>query len=253
MPSTDALSNLRIASPCSVKWSEMTGDERVRHCSLCQLNVYNLREMKRDEIRELLIQKEGRVCVQMHQRADGTLLTRDCPRGVRALRIRFAKIAAAVIATFLNFSAAAFGQSSCEKPDRKAARIELQRDTVQGQRKASISGVVVGMEGGPIPGVTVTLRDERGKEVAITSGLDGTFRFDTLKAGAYDLTLQSPGLVPAYDRIELRKTDSVQVHVAMPVTEENIIIVTGGSPVIEELPDSSVSIMFNSRDVERLP
>ena len=28
----------------------MAGDERVRHCTLCSLNVYNFAEMTRDEV-----------------------------------------------------------------------------------------------------------------------------------------------------------------------------------------------------------
>jgi len=43
----DPLGRLRIAVPCQAGWEEMAGDERVRHCSLCSLNVYNFAEMTR--------------------------------------------------------------------------------------------------------------------------------------------------------------------------------------------------------------
>src|SRR5262245_30602687 len=39
------LARLRIASPCSADWDEMTGDDRVRFCGRCRKNVYNLSEM----------------------------------------------------------------------------------------------------------------------------------------------------------------------------------------------------------------
>jgi hypothetical protein len=48
------LYKLRIASPCSVGWDHMTGDDRTRFCDLCQLNVYNVAGMTEAEVRELV-------------------------------------------------------------------------------------------------------------------------------------------------------------------------------------------------------
>ena len=87
----DPLKNLRIATPCPATWEGMAGDERVRHCTLCSLNVYNFEEMTRDEVRALLMRTEGRVCARLYRRADGSLLTSDCPWGVRALRQRMSR------------------------------------------------------------------------------------------------------------------------------------------------------------------
>src|SRR5229473_6883076 len=72
----DQLGRLRIAVPCQASWEGMAGDERVRHCTLCSLNVYNFAEMTCDEVRELLMRTEGRVCARLYRRADGTVLTR---------------------------------------------------------------------------------------------------------------------------------------------------------------------------------
>ena len=36
------INNIRVASPCPAKWEQMQGDDRVRHCDACNLNVYNL-------------------------------------------------------------------------------------------------------------------------------------------------------------------------------------------------------------------
>src|SRR5437763_488881 len=46
----DPIESLRIATPCQASWQRMAGDERVRHCTLCSLNVYNFAEMTRDEV-----------------------------------------------------------------------------------------------------------------------------------------------------------------------------------------------------------
>src|SRR5438270_5438445 len=110
----DPLGNIRIAVPCRASWEGMAGDERVRHCTLCSLNVYNFAEMTRDELRALLVRTEGRVCARLYRRADGTLLTRDCPAGLRALRRRASRVAPALVAALLTLPAWAFGGTSCK-------------------------------------------------------------------------------------------------------------------------------------------
>lgn len=89
------LNNLKIASPCSANWNEMIGNERQRHCGDCRLNVYNLSGMTRPEAENFLINAEGRVCVRFFKRADGTVLTKDCPVGWRAIKRRISKMATA--------------------------------------------------------------------------------------------------------------------------------------------------------------
>ncbi len=73
---------LTIASPCPASWDEMKGDERVRFCDECELNVYNLSDMSEEEALKLVEEREGRLCVRFYQREDGTVLTSDCPVGM---------------------------------------------------------------------------------------------------------------------------------------------------------------------------
>lgn len=95
--SASPLDNLQIAAPCHVSWDGMTGDERVRLCRSCKLNVYNISEMSKKEAEELINKSEGRVCVRFYRRKDGTILTNNCPVGLRALqRHLYAKIAGVV-------------------------------------------------------------------------------------------------------------------------------------------------------------
>jgi hypothetical protein len=51
--------------------------------------------MRRDEAEALVQSVEGRMCVRFYRRADGTLLTDDCPVGLQAVRRQF-KIAVGV-------------------------------------------------------------------------------------------------------------------------------------------------------------
>jgi hypothetical protein len=93
------LESIKIASPCTVSWEAMSGGRRVRHCSGCKLNVYNLSGMTRGEAEELVRGMEGRVCVRFFRRKDGTVLTADCPIGLKALRLKLKALAAFVAAT----------------------------------------------------------------------------------------------------------------------------------------------------------
>ena len=86
------LENIHIAAPCSVKWEDMQGSDRVRHCAQCSLNVFNLSDMTRVEAESLIQSATGRLCVGYYQRSDGTILTRDCPVGLAALRAKFTRV-----------------------------------------------------------------------------------------------------------------------------------------------------------------
>ncbi|HEY1817964.1 MAG TPA: hypothetical protein VGG74_36730 [Kofleriaceae bacterium] len=94
------LDNIRVATPCSAKWDSMLGDDRVRHCTECSKNVYNLSGMTRDEAEALLTAKNGDLCARYFQRADGTILTADCTVGVSKRRKR--KLIAAGAAALLS-------------------------------------------------------------------------------------------------------------------------------------------------------
>ena len=102
---TSPLDHLRIATPCSADWDQMFSfeDERVRFCSQCNLNVYNLSGMSRQEAEALITKTEGRLCVRFYRRADGSVLTQNCPVGLKAIKHRVAWLAQVVLGMALSF------------------------------------------------------------------------------------------------------------------------------------------------------
>ncbi len=104
-PFNDPLARVRVAAPCSADWNEMRGDERVRFCAQCNLNVYNLSNMSRREAEAVVMRAEGRLCVRYYRRRDGTILTDNCPTGLRALKRRLSRATQAVLSTALSFCA----------------------------------------------------------------------------------------------------------------------------------------------------
>ena len=83
-----SLNQIMIASPCGESWAAMEGDERQRHCKVCQKSVYNLSSMTEEEGLALLAEKEGNLCVRFRRRQDGTIITSDCPVGQMRARKR---------------------------------------------------------------------------------------------------------------------------------------------------------------------
>src|SRR6188768_1006042 len=67
-----------IASPCTASWEAMEGDDLVRHCKLCHLDVYDISRMRRPEAERFVEENEGHACVRFLQRPDGTVITEDC-------------------------------------------------------------------------------------------------------------------------------------------------------------------------------
>jgi hypothetical protein len=101
---TNPLAHVRVASPCKADWDEMIGTDRVRFCGQCSLNVYNLSAMTRDQAESVIAANEGRLCVRFYRRGDGSIITQDCPVGLRAARRRvtsLVKAGAAAVFAFL--------------------------------------------------------------------------------------------------------------------------------------------------------
>jgi hypothetical protein len=99
------LDRIRTASPCYEPWEAMVGDERVRACARCNLDVYNLSAMTRDEAEALIVERRGNLCARYFRRIDGTILTADCPTGARGRHQR--RWIATAIATTVGLGAAA--------------------------------------------------------------------------------------------------------------------------------------------------
>src|SRR5262249_27221366 len=110
------LDRIRIASPCSASWEEMEGDDRVRTCDRCQLQVFNLSGMRRHQAEELIAKAEGRLCVRLYQRADGTIITADCPLGAFRRVCRGTAYGVGIVVLIFAYLAGVFS-SVREKPE----------------------------------------------------------------------------------------------------------------------------------------
>lgn len=115
------LDDVRVASPCHERWDDMTGDAQTRHCARCDKSVYNLSAMTREAAEALLRQREGKLCVRYFRRVDGTILTADCPVGVRRKRVQLVAAAGAMTALAAG-AAAMFSRMGAPMPPPASLR-----------------------------------------------------------------------------------------------------------------------------------
>jgi hypothetical protein len=248
----DHLQSLRIATPCQASWEVMAGDERVRHCTLCSLNVYNFAEMTRAEVRDLLVRTEGRVCARMYRRADGTVLTRDCPTGLRAMRQRASRVAAAVVAALCTLPAFALGGRSSETPRLKihGSKVKLEIERVATPQPAVLAGVVD--YGGPLPGVTITVRNEASKrELTTITDAKGAFSVTSLDDGLYRVEVTLAGFTSAtMEHLQLRASEVTHANIAL---RNDSFTITVGALAADPMVNDALTTRFSQDFINKLP
>jgi hypothetical protein len=102
------LQNIPNATPCALRWDEMTGDGDVRACPQCKTTVFNVAMLQPAAAEALLGEHFARA---LHRRKDGTVLSGDCPQhasATQAYKLAFTvggAIVAGVVAALTIFHA----------------------------------------------------------------------------------------------------------------------------------------------------
>jgi len=222
------LPNLRVASPCSADWNRMQGDDRVRFCPECRLDVYDFSAMTAREIEQLLAKREGRLCARLFRRSDGTLLTRDCPVGFRTRVKRASLVAGAVLSALLRPTFLPTQSSSKPhlEPSSQSAQI-----SPRNQMAGAIAVTVIDPSGAVIPKAHISVLDDKRKLVSEgeTNGV-GRFEFSSLSLGSYSIQATSFG----FGRGELVNV-SVQVGAAQ-MNELTLRLEVGTAGGVEVVP-----------------
>ncbi|MBX3188192.1 MAG: hypothetical protein KF819_14315 [Labilithrix sp.] len=85
------LDRITVKTPCDASWDDMIGTSAVRFCCTCSREVYDLSAMHPDEAEAFLAQHahDGELpCARLYRRADGRVLTSECPAGEDRRRVR---------------------------------------------------------------------------------------------------------------------------------------------------------------------
>jgi hypothetical protein len=235
----------------------MTGDDRVRFCDHCNLNVFNISELSRSEAEKLIASTEGRLCARLFRRADGTVLTKDCPVGLRALRRRVAKRTAAIFAAIVSLSAVALGQHGSAKngktgctPQTKITRTDAKSDP----HEKVLSETVVDPMSAVIPGARVKLISSEAKETRETSTNDeGRFEFSPVAPGDYSITIESGGFKSLEIKnvvVERDKLTNIAMVLEPSLHGELVGLLMAEPRLIDTPPGTTI---FDEKLIKRLP
>lgn len=246
------LDGIRIASPCPITWEQMVGDDNVRFCNHCGLNVYNLSELSKDEAEALLASTTGRLCARLYRRSDGTVLTKDCPVGLQALRRRMARTAAAAFALMGSFSAVVSGQTVKSRKDSCPTQTGITRkNIVSTSGETLLTGTVLDPLGAMVAGASVTLQNVRTKEIQKTISTDeGRFQFVGMGAGEFSIHIESPGFRKC--RIKaLKIANSEVINLKVTLLSDFVEVLVGMVGVAPNDPPGTTTI--NQQLLRSLP
>ncbi|HEX8737301.1 MAG TPA: carboxypeptidase-like regulatory domain-containing protein [Pyrinomonadaceae bacterium] len=248
------VNNLRVASPCSVGWETMSGDERVRRCQSCELNVYNIAEMTRKEAENLIVNREGRVCLRLYKRADGTILTKDCPIGLRAYQKRAARLAGAAFAAILGLFSVSFGQKN-DKNAVDASKVKIVR-TVNQNQESILSGVILDPTGAVVPGAEIMLYRNSDKETfRITADADGNYIFKTLSAGVYTLQIREWAGFKKYKivNLKIRNAEKIRLDIFLEPNAGSITVGIFMEDAQIDTTSNTVTTTITNRMIDTIP
>jgi hypothetical protein len=253
-PDAINLGNIRIASPCPADWEKMIGDERVRHCSECNLNVYNISAMTEPQAIQLIAKNQGqRVCLRLYRRADGTVITQDCPWSLRAMKRRVARVASAALSAILSVGVA-MAKTKPQQDSQAASQSQ--------QGKSELVITLVDQQGAVIPGSDVTLsrvkRKKNSELVARGSSDDmGRVQLHALPAGEYMLTAKAKYFKPLKRKITVEAqsvtnmTLELKIDPAGSVTVEVGVVVSVDAPMVQ--PDAQVTNTTEGKRLQHAP
>jgi hypothetical protein len=242
------LENVRVAAPCPASWETMSGDDRVRHCAECKLNVYNLSEMARAEAERLIATREGRLCVRFYRRADGTIITRNCPRGLEALVRRVSRIAGAALSAMMSLGTV-FAQTA-SKPGQPAGSSQA------AQKTAQMSVTVVDPQGAVVSGAKVLLLGEHGKKrFAGVANSIGLASVPGVSPGSYVLQIARPGFKTYKKTVTLSSDAPTTLQVALQVGVPSVTVEVGmlDDYLPMERDSATVKTVFSGDLLDHMP
>lgn len=252
------LDSLRIATPCAMGWEQMTGNDRVRFCDQCGLNVYNIAELSRPEAEALIASSEGRICARLFRRVDGTVLTKDCPVGLRALRMRVSKKAAAVFAALVSISSAAFGQQSSAKQEKTSCVPQMKitsKTAPSDQAESSVAGTVLDMAGAVVPGARVLLaRSGTPEAMNSTTNEEGQFQLGSLAAGSYSLKIEAIGFkTVVIENVVIDKSKLLNIDLILEADSPGVTVGIIATDLLIDTSSPSNKTILTGDIMRRLP
>lgn len=254
--SVRSFDRINIPAPCNADWESMVGNDRVRFCEHCQLDVTNLSVLTRPEAMRLVERSEGRLCVRFVTRPNGRVLTNQLPRKMHQIARRASRIAAGAFSATLSLSSAV-AQS------QNGAVLEAQRDravaavvAVPFAHEAGVTGTVTDPNGAVVMGANVILSKKGSGAAFVCVTLeDGSYSFSRLEPGQYTMTVNAATFAHSPVELDLSaasiRTIDLTVEVPQLLEEVEIVLqektefVTMGAVALRHPSEPLIKAAFN--------
>ena len=231
MSARDSAPQLRIASPCSVDWNSMIGNDRVRFCEHCQLTVHSIDHTSQKQIKRLIERSNGRLCVNYRQPAP----QRVAPPILYKIGRRTSIIAATAFSASLSISSAVVASTNLKQTGPRgqtafAASVPAPVPMVDGSGR--LHGFVFDPNGAAITGASVILTNTETNETMFSyTGGDGQYQIEGVSAGTYRLTVSAKGFDASdVPNLVVRVGDNNRIDQTLSIAEIHAeVTITAGS------------------------
>ena len=261
MPARDLNKLIEIKTPCTADWDSMTGDDRIRFCEHCNLNVNDLSQLTPKRVRRLVTKSNGRLCIRYQKRPDGSPIIKAVPAKLHTIGRRASRIAAGAFTATLSLSSVvAHSAPGSLRHEHVFASQHIGSSLEPLTFGSSIKGRVTDTTGAVIQGAGITLGTAETSYLSgTTTDAAGEYRFDGLQPGTYSLTIDAIGFTKneivevTLSENETETVDS-SLEVAAIVTEVEVtatatIEVSGGA--VMALPSLPLIAAAWSDDLEK--
>lgn len=192
MSARDLSRQLEVKTPCTANWDQMSGNDKVRFCEHCQLEVNDLTSLTPKRIRRLMTKSKGRLCVRYHRGPDGKPLIRQVPGKLHQISKRFSRVAAGVFTATLSLGSATGQQSTSSVTYQRV--FTVQDGSVPAQLGTTISGKISDTKQAAIEGAGIILHNEEREFLSgALTNIAGEYSFAGLVPGRYWLTVEAHG------------------------------------------------------------
>src|SRR6185503_6845622 len=152
MSTDNSLRKITVASPCLADWEQMTGNEQVRFCDHCNLEVHNISELTYARAARLVARSNGRLCVRYYRDSHGVPIVRSAQGKLHQIGRRASRLAAGAFSATLSLSTVAAQPSTILQSNYSAQAVPDEAAST-----SSIVGTITDPAGGVIPGASIAI------------------------------------------------------------------------------------------------
>lgn len=218
MASKIFLHNISVPTPCTADWNSMTGNEQVRFCQHCSLDVHHLSMMSRNQAERLVASANGRLCIRFVRDPQGRFSTLPVKQKLHRIGRRTSRIAAGVFTATISVTSAV-----AQGPTAASRLREVNAPTATELLAAgfSIAGTIADQNGAVIPGATISVSNDDLKIALYTSSDDaGQFTVNQLPSGFYKVRIEAPGFkAQETDRLYIGSSSEARLDRTLKIAE----------------------------------